>query len=257
MKKECLGEFIGTFTLVLFGCGTVGTAVFFNTFSSLFEVALLWGFGVMMAIFVSRKLSPAHLNPAVSVAMVLSSKLEKRKLFPYIGSQFLGAFVASILLFAMFGSAIEQFEAANNLVRGGIGSEKTAMMFGDFFPNPGYVDKVSVNWIQAFFLEALGTFMLLLVIFNVSDNVKNNDLPPILIGITITILICLIAPFTQAGFNPARDFGPRLFSYFAGWNKIAIPNFEVILVYVIGPIAGSSLSALIYNFVEKRKLNTI
>ena len=91
MKKEYLGEFIGTFTLVLFGCGTVGTAVLFNTFSSLFEVALLWGFGVMMAIFVSRKLSQAHLNPAVSVAMVLSSKLEKRKLFPYIGSQFLGA----------------------------------------------------------------------------------------------------------------------------------------------------------------------
>ncbi len=254
MKKEFLGEFIGTFILVLFGCGAVAAAVLFNAFSSLFEVALMWGIGVTMAIFCSRNLSPAHLNPAVSIAMVLTQKLEKRKLPYYLLSQFMGAFSAAIMLFLIFHSAISEFESVHQIIRGTNGSEQTAMIFGEFYPNPGFKDKFDITWLEALLLEAFGTFILITVIFSVSDNVKQAELPPILIGLTITILICLIAPFTQAGFNPARDFAPRLFSYLAGWKEIAIPNIQIILVYVLGPIVGGVCGAITYNILQKKIL---
>lgn len=254
MKKEFLGEFVGTFILVLFGCGAVAAAVLFNAFSSLFEVALMWGIGVTIAIFSSRNLSPAHLNPAVSIAMVLTQKLEKRKLPYYLLSQFIGAFSAATMLFFIFHSAISEFESANHIIRGTSGSEQTAMMFGEFFPNPGFKDKFTITWMEALFLEAFGTFILITVIFSVSDNIKQPEVPPILIGLTITILICLIAPFTQAGFNPARDFAPRLFSYLAGWKEVAIPNIQIIMVYVLGPILGGVCGAFVYNTLHKKML---
>ncbi|MCP4521753.1 MAG: aquaporin family protein [Cytophagales bacterium] len=247
MRRELLGEFIGTFLLILFGCGAVAAAVLFEAFSSLFEVASIWGIGVMMAIFASRNLCPAHLNPAVSIAMVIANKLEVKKLPLYVLSQFLGGFIASAVLYLTFQDAINTFELNHNIIRGTETSVKTAMMFGEFYPNPGFADKFSISTLSAFSLEALGTFILVFVIFSLDGKMKNGDLMPILIGATIVLLICLIAPFTQAGFNPARDFAPRLFSYFAGWGNVAIPSLGVIIVYVLGPIVGGIIGAIAYR----------
>jgi glycerol uptake facilitator protein len=246
--KEYIGEFIGTSILVLFGCGCVATAVFFNAFGSLLEVAILFGLGVTLAIFTVRNYCPAHLNPAVSVAMVISGNLPARKLPFFILSQLLGGAFGAIILFVIFNGPIEIFEETNQIIRGSQESYRSAMAFGEFFPNPSFEKMVNVSTTLACFLEAFGTFILVYVIYKLTERKEQTDnLTPILIGLTVTALICLIAPFTQAGFNPARDFSPRIIAYFGGWKEAAFPSvdYSFFTVYILSPIVGGICAALL------------
>lgn len=248
MKYECLGEFLGTFILVLFGCGAVGAAVVFEAFGSLLEVAIIWGAGVTIAIFVSRNLSPAHLNPAVTIGAYVSKKIDGFRVVPYIISQFLGAFAAALALFLIFDNSLSLFEVKHGIVRGTEASVKTAMMFGEFFPNPAFQDKIAIGWLGAASMEAFGTFLLVFIIFKLTERKEQADnTTPLFIGLTVTLIICLVAPFTQAGLNPARDFGPRVLAYFGGWREAAFPtiNFGFFTVYMIGPVVGGVLAALL------------
>lgn len=249
--KEYFGELLGTFILVFIGCGTVGVAILFGTFTSLFQVALVWGLGVALAIYATRKICPAHLNPAVSLAMMLAGMLNKNKLLFFILFQFIGAFLAGGLLFLLLNDSIDHYEAIHRIVRGSADSVNTAMMFGEFFPNPGYKETIQLSWIQAMFWEAFGTFILLMVIFIIGKTKgKIDSIAPLLIGATITLLICIVAPYTQAGLNPARDFGPRLVAYLSGWGDAAFPpeSGSFFTVYVLGPIFGSIAAYAIKRF---------
>ncbi|MFH0728765.1 MAG: MIP/aquaporin family protein [Pseudomonadota bacterium] len=100
-KREFIGEVLGTFVLVLFGCGSVAVSVLFNSHQGLMQVALVWGIGVMLAIYLTRHLSCAHLNPAVSLAMAVSGRMPLRKIPLYIGAQFTGAFLAGLALYML------------------------------------------------------------------------------------------------------------------------------------------------------------
>lgn len=244
--KECIGEFIGTFIIVLFGCGSIALAVYFEGVGSVFEVALIWGFGVAIAIFSTRNICPSHLNPAVSLAMCLSKKLSLNRLPLYIFSQTFGAFAAAAFLYLVFGNAIANYENSHNIVRGSAASVQTALMFGEFFPNPGFADKVAVSTLTACILEGFGTFFLVFVICRLTNKHEQVDnTTPILIGLTVTLIICLIAPFTQAGINPARDFGPRILAYFAGWGDAAfpLPKFSFLTVYILSPLLGGGFAS--------------
>lgn len=252
MKRELLGELIGTFIIVLFGCGSVAGAVLFGAYSSLFEVAFTWGIGVTIAIFCARNLSPAHLNPAVSLAMTLAKKLPANRLIPYVGAQFIGAVIGGLTIYALFGQSISHYEAVNGIVRGTPESIVTAQMFGEFFPNPGFADKVQIGWLGAMCAESFGTFLLVFVIFKITENQTDNT-TPFFIGLTVCLIICLIAPFTQAGLNPARDFGPRLVAYLMGWGDAAFPveTFSFITVYILGPLIGGSSAAGLLSISNK------
>ena len=236
VSSDFLGEFIGTYLLVFFGCGSIIVSVLYSAFSGLFEVAAIWGIGVTLAIYATRHLSCAHLNPAVSVAMVLAGRMRIGKLVPYFAGQFLGAFVAATALFLLFSSSIANYENNKHINRGAPESIKTAMLFGEFYPNPG-------NRVSSVFL-----------IFSLTEGCNigrlNNAFAPVFIGLTVTIIICIIAPLTQAGLNPARDLSPRLFSYLAGWGKASFPdnNFGL-FVYGLSPIFGASLAALFFTKV--------
>lgn len=253
MKKELIGELIGTFVLVLFGCSSVAGAVLFGTFTSLFEVAAIWGLGVCLAIFISRNLCPAHLNPAVSLAMVLSGDLEKKKMLPYFSAQLIGAFLAGLVVFVLFNSSIEYYEASNQIVRGSIESNKTAMIFGEFFPNPGLSELIKISWLGAMLAEAFGTFILVFAIFKITEKKEQSDnLVPFMIGGTVTLIICLVAPFTQAGLNPARDFGPRLVAFLMGWGDAAFPSmtFSFFTVYIAGPLFGGAFASFLHRITK-------
>lgn len=243
--KKLLGEFIGTLVLVLIGCGTVAVAVLFGVLN-LYGVALFFGAGVTVAIYVSRGMCPAHLNPAVSFAFMLSTALSVRNFGLFVVAQMLGAFAGGMILFAIFNPFIIDYEAANSIVRGTTESYHSAVMFGEFFPNPGFENELEVSHLAAIFFEALGTFLLMTMIFNVQKIESVLKVPaPVLIGMTVTVLIILIAPYTQGGFNPARDFGPRLMAYFGGWGNAAFPaeSFSFFTVYILGPMAGGALAA--------------
>ena len=98
----------------------------------------------------------------------------------------------------------------------------------------------------ACFMEGLGTFILVFVILKVTEKAKQIDnLTPFIIGLTVTIIICLVAPYTQAGLNPARDFAPRIVAYFAGWGSAAFPivPFSFFTVYILSPMIGGILAA--------------
>jgi len=113
-RRELIGEALGTFLLVLFGCGAVAVSVLFHAHQGLMQVALAWGIGVTLAIYLTRHLSCAHLNPAVSLAMVVSGRMSPRKLPVYLASQFAGAIVAGLVLYALFASSIAAYEVVND-----------------------------------------------------------------------------------------------------------------------------------------------
>jgi len=125
------GELLGTFILVFFGCGSVAVTVLFSAHVGLLQVGMIWGIGVTLAIYATRHLSCAHLNPAVSLAMVVGKRMSADKLLVYLPAQFIGAFAAAMVLYAIFSSSISQYETAHGIVRGSMESVKTAMMFGE------------------------------------------------------------------------------------------------------------------------------
>ncbi len=253
-----VGEFFGTFILVFFGCGSVAAAVLTGAQVGIFQVAIVWGLAIATAIYLTGSLSGAHLNPAVTVAMAVFGGFPKSRIAPYLGVQLLGAIVASAMLFVIFGDSLRVYELAQGITRGAPGSEATAMIFGEFFPNPGGralddAARLKMTGGAAFFAEVIATAILLLVIFCVTDE-RNKTRPqlltPLAIGLTVTLLISLIGPLTMACMNPARDFGPRVFSSVAGWGGVpwTTNGLGWLTVYILAPMLGGLLGGAIYKY---------
>jgi len=265
LMKALLAEAIGTFIIVIFGVGSVCTVVTTGAQQGLWQVAVVWGFGVTLAILCTGEASGAHLNPAVSLAFLLvrpGDVFSPRwtaglyRCLLYMLAQTFGAVIGGAINLGVFGSAIIAFERAKDISRGQPGSELSAMMFGEYFPNPGFVgDKKplqnsDISPFSAFCIEVWGTMIKCFVIFMLTHD-KNKILGkasrpmvPYFIGFTVAGLISLYAPLTQAGWNPARDFGPRLVAAFAGWGEIAIPGPRGgFWVYILGPLVGGPIGA--------------
>lgn len=260
-NHEFFGEMIGTFILVFFGCGSVAVNVLFHAHTGLFQVACIWGIGVTLAIYATRHLSCAHLNPAVSLSMVFGRRMTIHKLPFYVIGQFFGAFIAAAVLYLLFCTSISSYEAVNRIIRGTPDSIKTAMIFGDFYTTPTANTVTGVSFWNAFGVEAIGTFILVLMIFSLTEgcNVGRPDdaLAPLFIGLTVTALISILAPLTQAGLNPARDFGPRIFAWFAGWNSAAFPDkrYGFLIIYILGPLCGGTLASLLFVWFLEPMMN--
>ena len=252
-KEEFLGEFIGTFILVLFGLGAICASIIFGSYNSLFQIALLWGIATMLSIFVGRHLCNAHYNPAVSIAMVVSGRMNAKRLPTYLIAQFLGGFLGALTVYLLFNPSIVAFENANGILRGSFESVTTAKMFGEFYVQPGSISKVSFS--LAMIAEVFGTFLLISIIFMLTDSCNvgrpNDQIGPLFVGLTVTSVICLIAPLTQACLNPARDLGPRIVTMIFGWGKNAFPDSRggFFWVYVLSPIIGSIISAVFFSKV--------
>jgi len=249
-KNEFIGEALGTFLLVLFGCGSVAVSILFGAYQGIMQIALAWGIGVTLAIYLTRHISCAHLNPAVSIAMALSKRMISRKLPSYILGQFIGAFIAGLVLYLLFNSSISNYESEHGIIRGTMESMNTGRMFGEYYAIPSGSSIVSLP--LAIAAEAFGTFMLLLLIFALTEGCNvgrpDNAIAPLFIGLTVTSIICLIAPLTQAGINPARDFGPRMVAWIFGWGDAAFPDKVggFFWVYILAPILGGSIAAIFF-----------
>ncbi len=259
--KWAIGEFFGTFLLVFFGCGSVCTAVTTGAQVGVFQVAIVWGIGIATAIYLTGSLSSAHLNPAVTIAAAAWSNFPGRLVIPYVLAQMLGAFVAAALLFTIFAGPLRSYEAKHGIIRGEAGSEASAMVFGEYFPNPGgkaltEEARQMLSPGAAFIAEVVGTAILVLVIFCATDE-QNATRPQILtaatIGLTVTLLISLLGPLTMACLNPARDLGPRIFSALVGWRGIPFSTNGLgwLGVYVLAPITGGLLGGAIYRIFFK------
>ncbi len=271
------GEAFGTFLLVLFGCGSVHTAVLLGAQSGLWQVAIVWGIAIMLAIYTVDAISGAHINPAMTIAFAAWGRHPWRRVIPYVVAQTLGAITAAAILFSLFSGFIAAKEREKNVVRGEPGSIVTAMCYGEYYPNPGPLASAAGPYDPtahaalnsrfghnaAWLAEFLGTMVLATVVFALMDHRNTGrplaNLAPVFIGLTVAALISILAPLTQACFNPARDFGPRLFAYFAGWEHVAIPGLSDLgwlTVYIVAPIAGAVAGGGFYQYVLRPSLPT-
>ena len=261
-----MAEIIGTWLMVFAGTAVVAAAVLAGAQVGIWQVAVAWALGVSMAIYLTAAVSGAHLNPAVSLAFAIfrPSDFPLRLLLPYWASQMVGGILAGLSVLLLYGSYIRRFEENHGLDRGEPGSQLSSMMFGEYFPNPGLAGtgeaaQALVSPLGAAAVEAVGTGILVLMIFALVDP-RNSTLPfkplaPIFIGLTVALVISMLAPLTMGGWNPARDFGPRLVSFFAGWGEVAIPGPSGgFWAYIVGPLIGGPLGAAVYEYLIRPSL---
>lgn len=234
------------------GIGAVATATLFGALTGPGQVGLVWGLAIAIAIFVTRNLSDAHFNPAVTFAMCIAGRMKWSQLPIYWIGQCVGAFLAAGGLWLLFADSVLKNlkNAGLSMSSNSIGS--AASIWCEIFPN---TSAGAVSFPTACFAEGIGVFVLVLVIFSVtsSENVgrASRNLAPLFIGLTITIMINVVGPLTDAGFNPARDFMPRVWACIVGWGNIAFGSnpFETMMVYTVSPLIAGALGALLYKFV--------
>ena len=209
-----VGELAGTYILVLFGTGTVVA----TKGEDLVAIALAFGFAVMAVIYAMGHASGAHINPAVTIALTVIGKFPVRWVAPYVAVQVVGAVLASLTVLALFGSS-----AADAPLRLGL----TA-------PGDGF------SGFDALLAEIIATAILLLVIVGTATD-DRADAPAVGLGIgfTVAAAIFVTAPVSGGSFNPARTLAPMLVSgEFPSWTA-----------YVVGPIVGGVLGAVLYDRV--------
>ncbi len=259
---ELGAEFVGTFILMLFGNGAVVVSVATGSYD-LWAVALMWFVGVSLAIYAAGAVSGAHINPAVTLSFAAFTDFPWRKAAPYIIAQILGAFTASVAIYTAFHGLINNFEAANNIVRGEPGSQLSAMVFTTYAPNPAIVGTGQAAFEQVplwtwFASEMIITALLVFGVFYIIEEVNAGrplaNIGPAMIGILVAGLVAYEAPVSMAALNPARDLGPRIFTLLAGWGDIAFPGPRGVdfLIPTVSTIVGGLIGGAIYTYLYKR-----
>jgi len=187
--------------------------------------------------------------------MVTSKRMTIKKMPAYLLAQFLGAFLAGLVLYLFFNPSTVVFENIHYIIRGTTESMNIAKMFGEYYQLPGSTASVSMP--LAMLAEGFGTLLLVFMIFALTEGCNvgrpDDNMTPIFIGLTVTSIICLIAPLTQAGLNPARDFGPRIVAWIFGWGATAFPDHTggFFLVYILAPLLGGPIAGLMFtNIIE-------
>ena len=223
MKRNA-AEFIGTFWLVLAGCGSAVLAAGFPAVGiGLLGVALAFGLSVLTIAYAFGHISGAHLNPAVTLGLWAAGRTPAKDVLPYIISQVLGAIAAAGILYVIVignGSAIGDF-AANG--------------YGDHSPG-GY------NMLSAIVTEVVMTLMFLLVILGATDAKAPKGFAGIAIGLMLTLIHLISIPVTNTSVNPARSIGPALFV--GDWA------LSQLWLFILCPIVGGVLGGLIYKYFK-------
>ncbi|KLV07468.1 glycerol uptake facilitator GlpF [Photobacterium aquae] len=242
---ECLAEFIGTGLLIFFGVGCVAALVLTGADFGQWEISIMWGLGVAIAIYCTAGVSGAHINPAVTIALALFHGFDKRKVLPYIAAQVLGAFCTAALIYTLYGNLFSDYEAANSIIRGSEASLATAGIFSTY-PN------AALSFAGAFAVEFVITAVLMFAILAIGDD-KNGAprgaMGPLLIGILIAVIGGALGPLTGFAMNPARDFGPKFFAFLAGWGDIALTggkDIPYMIVPILAPIFGAAFGGWLY-----------
>ena len=211
--KKCIAEFVGTFALVFFGCGSMILHQINPNAISVDSIPIIFGLIVAAMIYALGHVSGAHFNPAVSVAFYQNKSINIQELCFYIPSQIMGAVVAS--------SSHKFFW----------GSEHSFGMT---------INKLTVY--QGAFLEILISMFLMLTIISVATNEKiSKHIAGVSIGGIITVCSFVAGPFTGASMNPARSIGPAVLAN----------NYNNIILYVLAPIIGMLIANYIYNYIKE------
>ena len=241
LTAEVTAEFVGTLVLMLLGLGVVAMVVLFGkgmpgevVNGGVTNINLAWGIAVTMGIIIAGKISGAHLNPAVTITLAAYRDFPWSKVAPYCLAQLAGAFTAAAIVFVNYRPAFAKHDP---------GLAKSAGVFATFpaFPEslmPGFIDQI------------VGTALLLLLIFAITDdrNQPSGNLTPIMVGLVVVGIGMSFGGMHGYAINPARDFGPRLFTVVAGFRNNGLTDGSgIFLVPIVGPIIGGLVGGLIYD----------
>jgi glycerol uptake facilitator protein len=246
LLAELAAEFAGTLILILFGVGVVAQVVAAGI-GDHDSIAWAWGLGVVLGVYVAARVSGAHLNPAVTLALAVFRGFSWRKVLPYSLAQTAGAFVAALLVRWNYSEVIAAIDPNHTIDTQGI-----------FSTLPGNGTLPVGTW-GAFRDQIIGTAILLFLILAITDLRSSSpgaNLAPFIIGLIVVAIG--FAWGTDAGYaiNPARDFGPRLASYFTGYGSAWRDQYGNFYFWVpiIGPLIGALVGAGLYDALVGRHL---
>jgi len=229
--REFLAEILGSFIFISFGLASIAQFKFFKRDDSSYQstflsVNLAFGFGIMAAILVVGKVSGAHLNPAVSFAMLLIGRMSFTRFLAYVAGQFIGSFLASILVFMTY------FDSLRNY-KGGMFSMDMAGIFATY-PHP------HLSTLGGLLDQIIGTVFLILVVLALTDK-KNAGvgfgMVALSVGFTISAIGLAFGHNSGFAINPARDLGPRFFTFIAGWGtQVFTTGNYFFWIPIVGPM---------------------
>ncbi|KAG0231167.1 glycerol channel [Actinomortierella wolfii] len=231
--RKALAEFLGTAVLIAFGSGAVAQLVFSDK-NTYFSMCLSWAIGVIAGVYVSGGISGGHLNPAVTLASAVFRDFSWKDVPIYWASQFLGAFFGAFVVYLANMGQLRNFPKDETL--------------GIFVTG---LQTESISTLQGFFVEFLGTALLLIVIFATSDkgNTPPGILQPLIVGLTVFAIGTSFGWQTGFAINPARDLGPRFFIALTGWSFSVFSRQSFYFwVPIVAPFLGGLGGAFIYDF---------
>ena len=244
---ELIAESIAVFIIIAFGDSVACMYTLYDPspyVNAYWGVCMSWGLAVTLAIYVTGSISGTHANPAVTLALALFRGFSWRKVVPYWIAQVIGGFLGAILVYVLFGSVIDHYNTVHQLTRADGGAA------GVFFTHPG----LAVTPMHAFVNEAILTALLVFGIFAITE--QYNEMAPqanfgaVMIGLLVAILGSSMGYLEAWAMNPARDFGPRLFAYFAGWGSSALPSPDNYWwVPVVAPMIGGVVGSAAYQWL--------
>ena len=228
ITKKAFAEAIGTFFLVFLACGTAimtGDVVATSLAFGLVIVAMAYSIG---------DISGCHVNPAVSIAMLVSKKMSAKEFFVYIIAQFIGALVGAAALYGII-----------------------RLSFG-FVPNAAAVNLAPgtdlIHYVSAGLIEIVLTFVFIYAILGVTSKTDNKVVTGIVIGLTLTLVHLIGINFTGTSVNPARSFGPAVMDWIFNGNTEGIKQ---VAIFLVSPLIGGALGALVYGLLHNNNNKTI
>lgn len=249
---QLIAEFLGTFVLILFGTGVVAMVVLFpsadpgaTVHGGYTNITLGWGLAVTMGIYLSGKVSGGHLNPAVTLSLAVFRGFPWRKVLPYSVAQTAGSFFAAALVYRNYLPAFHRFDPQ---------LDKTAGVFTTF---PAFPDILQAGFLD----QVIGTALLLVMVLAITDELNvppGANLAPAMIGLVVVAIGMSFGGMHGYAINPARDFGPRLFTAISGFKNNGLTDgARVWWVPVAAPLLGGLIGAAVYDFGVRRFLRAL
>ena len=259
MNRELLGELISEavamFLIIALGDSVAAMYSLYDPSpyqSAYWGVCIAWGLAVTVAIYTTASVSGCHANPAVTLALACFRSFSWRKVIPYFAAQVAGAFAGAACVYTLFSPVIDLFNQTRHLTRAAGGAA------GVFFTHPGLAVTVHHAFLDEIILTAILVFGIFAITEQYNEQAPGANSGALIIGFLVAIIGASMGYLEAWAINPARDFGPRLFCFLAGWGSSALPSPDsywyvpIVAPLLGGVLGGAAYQGLIHQFLPAR-----